>query len=117
VIDCRAALTDLFIDFFDEISLVEVLRSLDARLTVICPVDHEADSVEQLRILSHALHDRCAWIVVKNEAHCDAFKIYDGSKTRRHLLKDLLAREITMPRFYDWLVTALNEHNAPVTVA
>ena len=79
VIDCRAASTDLFIDFFDEVNLAEVLRSLDARLTVICPVNHEADSVEQLRILSDALHDRCAWVVVKNEAHSDAFKIYDGS--------------------------------------
>jgi hypothetical protein len=29
----------------------------------------------------------------------------------------LHAREITMPRMYDWLVTALNEHNTPVTVA
>jgi len=117
VIDCRAASTDLFIDFFDEVNLVEVLLSPDARLTVICPVNHEADSVEQLRILSDALHDRCAWVVVKNEAHSDTFKIYDGSKTRRYLVESLNAREITMPRMYDWLVTALNEHNTPVTVA
>jgi hypothetical protein len=117
VIDCRAASTDLFIDFFDEVNLTEVLRSLDARLTIICPVNHEADSVEQLRILAEALHDRCAWVVVKNEAHSDAFKIYDRSKTRRHLLEALHAREIAMPRLYDWLVTALNEHNTPVTVA
>jgi hypothetical protein len=67
VIDCRAASTDLFIDFFDEVNFAEVLRSLDARLTVICPVNHEADSVEQLRILSDALHDRCAWVVVKTK--------------------------------------------------
>ena len=117
VVDCRAASTDLFIDFFDEVNFAEVLRSLGARLTVICPVNHEADSVEQLRILSDALHDRCAWVVVKNEAHSDAFKIYDGSKTRRHVVDELHAREITMPRMYDWLVTALNEHNTPVTVA
>jgi hypothetical protein len=117
VIDCRAASTDLFIDFFDEVNLTEVLRSLDARLTVICPVNHEADSVEQLRILSDALHDRCAWVVVKNEAHSDAFMIYDGSKTRRHVVDVLHGREITTPRLYDWLVTALNEHNTPVTVA
>src|SRR6266853_3368318 len=30
VIDCRAASTDLFIDFFDEVGLAEVLRALDA---------------------------------------------------------------------------------------
>ena len=115
MIDCRAASTDLFIDFFDEVGLAEVLRSLDARLTVICPVNHEADSVEQLRTLSDALRDGCGWVVVKNEAHSDAFKIYDGSKTRRHVVDVLHAREISMPRMYDWLVTALNEHNTPVT--
>lgn len=117
VIDCRAASTDLFIDFFDEVGVSEVLRSLNARLTTICPVNHEADSVQQLRTLSDALHDSCAWVVVKNEAHSEAFKIYDGSKTRRHLVDELHAREITMPRMYDWLVTALNEHNASITTA
>ena len=54
---------------------------------------------------------------MKNEAHSESFKIYDGSKTRRHVVDELRAREITMPRMYDWLVTALNEHNTPVTGA
>ena len=117
VIDCRAASTDLFIDFFQEVGLAEVLRSLGARLTVVCPVNHEADSVEQLRILSDALRDGCAWVVVKNEAHSDTVKICDGSRTRRHIVDALNAREIAMPRMYDWLVTALNEHNTPVTSA
>jgi hypothetical protein len=117
VIDCRAASTDLFIDFFDEVAFADVLRSLAARLTIICPVNHEADSVEQLRILSDALRDGCDWVVVKNEAHSEAFKIYDRSKTRRHVVDDLQAREITMPRMYDWLVTALNEQNTTVTAA
>ncbi len=117
VIDCRAASTDLFIDFFDEVGLAEVLRTLDARLTVVCPVNHEADSVEQVRILSDALGDGCRWLVVKNEAHSDTFKLYENSKTRRHLLESLQAREVTMPRLYDWLVTALNEHNVTITRA
>jgi hypothetical protein len=117
VIDCRAASTDVFIDFFDEVRLAEVLRSLDARLTVICPVNHEADSVEQLRTLADALRDACGWVVVKNEAHSDAFKIYDGSKTRQHVVDTLHGREITMSRLYDWLVTALNEHNVTARTA
>ena len=117
VIDCRAASTDLFIDFFAEVGLAEVLRTLDARLTVICPVNHEADSVEQLRILSDALGNACRWVVVKNEAHSDAFKLYENSRTRRHLLDTLHAREIAMPRLHDWLVALLNEHNVPITTA
>jgi CobQ/CobB/MinD/ParA family nucleotide binding protein len=117
VIDCRAASTDLFIDFFDEVGLTEVLRTIEARLTVVCPVNHEADSVEQLRILSDALGETCAWVVVKNEAHSETFKLYENSKTRRHLLDTLHAREIAMPRLHDWLVASLNEHNVPLTDA
>jgi hypothetical protein len=117
VIDCRAASTDLFLDFFDEVALTEVLRTLDARLTLVCPVNHEADSVEQIRILTDALGDNCAWVVVKNEALSDAFKLYEASKTRRHLLDTLHAREIEMPRLHDWLVATLNEFNVPLTAA
>jgi hypothetical protein len=94
-----------------------VLRTIDARLTVVCPVNHEADSVEQLRILSDALGSSCRWVVVKNESHSDAFKLYETSKTRRHLLETLQAREISMPRLHDWLVALLNEHNVPLTAA
>lgn len=117
VVDCRAASTDLFIDFFEEVGLSEVLRTIDARLTVVCPVNHEADSVEQVRILAEALGDGCRWVIVKNEAHSDAFKLYENSKTRRHLLDGLYARELSMSRLYDWLVAALNEHNLTATAA
>jgi hypothetical protein len=117
VIDCRAASTDLFIDFFEEVGLVEVLRAIEARLTAVCPVNHEADSVEQLRILSDALGDCCRWVIVKNEAHSETFKLYDNSKTRHHLLDALQAREISMPRLHDWLVALLNEHNVSLTAA
>ncbi len=117
VVDCRAASTDLFIDFFDEVGLSEVLRAIDARLTVVCPVNHEADSVEQVRILAEALSDGCRWVIVKNEAHSDAFKLYENSKTRRHLLDVLHARELPMSRLYDWLVASLNEHNLTTTAA
>ncbi len=117
VVDCRAASTDRFLDFFDVVGLTEVLTTLSARLTMICPVNHEADSVEQVRVLADALGSQCRWVVVKNEAHSETFKLYEGSKVRRHLLDTLHAREISMLRLYDWLVAALNEHNVTATGA
>lgn len=117
VIDCRAASTDLFLDYFAEVVLSEVLSLYDAKLTLICPVNHEADSVEQARLLSDALGKQCRYLIVKNQAHSDAFDLYDGSKMRSQLVNTLGAREITMPRLYDWLVTALNRHNVTVTKA
>ena len=117
VIDCRAASTDLFLDYFAEVVLSEVLAHLDAQLTIICPVNHEADSVEQVRLLSETLGQRCRYLIVKNQAHSDVFSLYEGSKMRGPLVDKLGAREITMPRLYDWLVTSLNRHNVTVTKA
>jgi hypothetical protein len=117
VIDCRAASTDLFLDYFAEVVLSEVLSLYDAKLTLICPVNHEADSVEQARLLSDALGNQCRYVIVKNQAHSDAFELYEGSKMRSQLVNTLGAREITMPRLYDWLVTALHRHNVTVTKA
>ena len=117
IVDCRAASTDLFLDYFAEINLREVLSTLDARLTLVTPVNHEADSAEQLRLLSSRLNDACRYVVVKNQAHSEHFKIYEASKTRERIIGELQGREITMSRLHDWLVTALNDHNVPLTAA
>src|SRR5258708_36623773 len=45
VLDCRAASTDVFFDYFDEVDLVETLHDSSASLTLVVPVNHEADSV------------------------------------------------------------------------
>ena len=50
VIDCRAASTDLFLDFFDEVDFVEVLRSLNTGLTTICRVQSRS---RQRRTTAH----------------------------------------------------------------
>ncbi|MDQ3622302.1 MAG: hypothetical protein M3463_07415 [Verrucomicrobiota bacterium] len=117
VVDCRAASTDLFLDYFAEINLREVLSALDARLTILTPVNHEADSVEQLRLLSARLNGDCGYVAVKNQAHSEQFRIYEESKTRSRVIAELQGREITMSRLHDWLVTALNENNATAAAA
>jgi hypothetical protein len=86
VIDCRAASTDLFLDYFAGLGLSEVLGLYDARLTLICPVNHEADSVEQVRLLSDSLGPQCRYVVVKTQAHSEAFTLYEGSKMRGQLV-------------------------------
>ena len=117
VVDCRAASTDIFLDYFVEVGAFEILKTLDAALTVVMPVNHEADSVEQVRIITDAVGRRCRYLVVKNQAHSEHFRIYESSNARRRIMGELNGREITMPRLYDWLVTALNETNLPITAA
>jgi cellulose biosynthesis protein BcsQ len=117
VVDCRAASTDIFLDYFAEVRVFEILELLNASLTVISPVNHEADSVEQVKIIAETLNGRCRYVVVKNQAHSDHFKIYQQSKLRVRLMEELGGREIVMPKLYDWLVTSLNEANLPITEA
>jgi CobQ/CobB/MinD/ParA family nucleotide binding protein len=117
VVDCRAASTDIFLDYFAEVKVFDILRAMDARLTVISPVNHEADSIEQVKIVAEALGSRCKYVVIKNQAHSEHFTIYEKSKTRSRLIDELDAREIVMPKLYDWLVTGLNQTNLTITAA
>ena len=116
-VDCRAASTDLFLEYFSEIHVFDVLRELDTALTVIIPINHEADSVEQVKLISEALENNCRYIVVRNQVHSDQFRIFDRSKTCQRLMEELGGQELTMPKLYDWLVTRLHETGLTITRA
>jgi hypothetical protein len=117
VVDGRAASTDLVLDYFAEVSAFELLEGMGAGLTVVMPVNHEADSVTQIKLVADTLGDRCQYVIVKNQAHSEHFALYEKSRTRSRLVDELHAGELVMPRMYDWLVAALNQHNLTATTA
>jgi hypothetical protein len=117
VVDCRAASTDLFLDYFAEIDLAAVLSALGASLTLIMPVNHEMDSVDQVQRVSDQLGKACGYVVVRNAAHSDSFALFDSAEVRARLKRELGGRELMMPRMQDWLVEALNRENVTVTAA
>jgi len=86
-------------------------------MTVVSPVNHETDSVEQIRNLSERLNDRCNYLIVKNQALSERFGNYEQSKTRARLVEQLGAKEIQMPKLYDWLVADLNKRDLTITPA
>jgi hypothetical protein len=117
VMDCRAASTDLFIDYFAEIDLPAVLSALGATLTLIMPVNHESDSVDQVQRLTDQFGKDCSYVVVRNAAHSDSFALFESSEVRVQLEDALGGKEIAMTRLQDWLVEALNARNVTVTTA
>ena len=117
VVDCRAASTDLFLDFFSEVELAEVLKSLGAALTLVVPVNHELDSVDQVQRLAEQLGKTVGYVVVRNAAHSDSFALFDSAEVRVRLKSELGGREITMTRMQDWLVEALNRENVTISAA
>ena len=117
VMDCRAASTDLFTDYFAEIDLGAVLSALGAALTLIMPVNHESDSVGQVQRLTDQFGAKCNYVVVRNAAHSDSFALFEASEVRVQLKEKLGGREIAMARLHDWLVEALNAQNLTITAA
>ena len=55
VVDCRAASTRIFLNYFEETRLTDILEHLGARLTIACPVNHELDSIYQIQKLVNAI--------------------------------------------------------------
>lgn len=117
VVDCRAASTDLFINYFTEIGLSTVLAAFGAKLTLIVPVNHESDSVDQVQRLAEEFGKKCSYVVVRNASHSDSFALFDSAEVRARLKNELGGREIAMTRLQDWLVEALNAENVTVTSA
>jgi cellulose biosynthesis protein BcsQ len=117
VMDCRAASTDLFIDYFTEIDLPAVLSAMGATLTLVMPVNHESDSVDQIQRLADQFGKRCNYVVVRNAAHSESFALFESSEVRAQLKDKLGGREIAMTRMQDWLVESLNAENLTITAA
>lgn len=117
VMDCRAASTDLFIDYFTEIDLPAVLSAMGATLTLVMPVNHESDSVDQIQRLADLLGKKCNYVVVRNAAHSESFALFESSEVRAQIKDKLGGREITMTRLQDWLVESLNAENLTITAA
>jgi len=117
IVDCRAASTDVFLKYFKMIDLAAVLRLLETRLTLLMPVNHEADSLDQIQRVVEDLDGKASYLIVRNQVHGDSFTLYDRSAVRVRLLKTLGGKEITMTRMDDWLVEGLNRENLTITAA
>lgn len=117
VVDCRAASTDLFTDYFTEIDLPAVLSALNAALTLVIPVNHESDSVDQVQRLADEFGKKCNYVVIRNAAHSDSFALFESSEVRAQLKDKFDGREMSMCRLQDWLVETLNAENLTITAA
>jgi hypothetical protein len=117
VVDCRAASTDVFFSFFDEIDLSSTLKDLSAAMTLVMPINQEADSIDQLQRATEKLKNICSYVVLRNTVHSESFPLFENTVIRKRLLKDLGAKEITMTRLQPWLVEELSHQNLTISAA
>jgi len=116
VMDCRAASTDIFLDYFDEVKIFDLLKSMGASLNLIMPVNHETDSLEQIRNISERLSTNANYIIVKNEALSDR----TGSKGNCHAKAIRLAGgsvESQRPPHFGGLQKSIVRFFQPATIA
>jgi cellulose biosynthesis protein BcsQ len=117
VVDCRAASTEVFFNYFDEIDLPPTLQTLSVALTLVMPVNQEADSIDQLQRIVNKLKNTCSYLVLRNKVHNNNFTLYDRSVIRNKLQKELGAKEISMAKLQPWLVEELSHKNLTITAA
>ena len=117
IVDCRAASTDAFFNYFDEIDLPSTLKDLSAALTLIMPINQEADSLDQLNRATDKLKSGCSYVVLRNTVHSEQFPLFENTVIRKRLLKELGAKEITMSKMQPWLVEELSHKNLTITAA
>jgi cellulose biosynthesis protein BcsQ len=117
VVDCRAASSDVFFNYFDEIDLQPTLKDLSTALTLIMPINQEADSIDQLQRATDKLKNICSYLVLRNTFQSENFPFFENTVIRKRLLKDLAAREITMAKLQPWLVEELSHKNLTITAA
>ncbi len=117
VVDCRAASTRIFLDYFKQTELPTALENLDARLTIACPVNHELDSIYQIQKLASAVGDGADFLIIRNEVHGEGFELFDKSKVRQKVVNDLGAKEIVVNKMYKWLVEGLQKTKLTPTTA
>ncbi|MGO9586293.1 MAG: hypothetical protein ACLP2Y_08865 [Limisphaerales bacterium] len=117
VVDCRAASTRIFLNYFEETRLPDILNDLGARLTIACPVNHELDSIYQIQRLANAIGGEADFVIVRNEVHGEGFELFDKSKLRQKLLSELGAKEIVVRKMRKWLVEGLQKSKLTPTTA
>jgi hypothetical protein len=117
VVDCRAASTRNFLDYYKKLELPDVLKIMNTRLTIACPVNHDMDSIYQIQKLANAIGNGADFIIIRNEVHGEEFELFDKSKARHKLLNELGAKEIVVEKMEKWLVEGLQKSKLTVTAA
>jgi hypothetical protein len=61
--------------FSPKLTCRRAVRNGGAKLTLVMPVNHESDSVDQIQRLTDEFGRKCNYVVVRNAAHSDSFEI------------------------------------------
>jgi hypothetical protein len=81
VVDCRAASTDLFIDFFAEIDLPAVLSALGRKAHARHAGEPRIGQRGSSPTADRPVQRQCGYVVVRNAAHSDSFAMFESVRS------------------------------------
>lgn len=111
LVDLGARTGELIQEWCKETDLLTLKDEIGLAITVCYVLDPVKDSTALLKDVADTFESAADYVLTKNLAKGSKFAIYDESKTRKRLLKDLAAVEITMPELLADTYQAVDSQN------
>jgi len=108
VLDSRAGTSDEFLEWLRSIGVEEIQRELGCVITIVATVTSTMDTVEQLKRWTDELTHKVRWVIVRNNVNGEP-TTYDESNLRKRIRKELKGRELSLPKFLEVLMQALDK--------
>ena len=108
LMDSRAGTSDEFLEWLRSIGVEEIQKELGCAITIVVTVTSTMDTVEQLKRWTDELKNKVRWLIVRNTVAGEP-TIYDTSNLRKQILEELKGKEMTLPKFMEMLVQALDK--------
>jgi len=96
-----------FLNWIDEIALFERKEEMNLDITFIIIVDEDRDTVDQALEVANFAEDNVDYLVVKNLKNSRETTIYEDSPARKVLSQIYDAKEVTLPKMKDHLVSLI----------
>ncbi len=107
LLDSRAGTSDEMLDWLRSIGVEAIKNELHCQITIVATVTATMDTVEQLQRWSDELKDTVKWLVVSNKM-AGPTTIYDDSKLRLKITEEYQGKEMTLPKFPEFLMQTLD---------
>ncbi len=100
LVDCAARTLDRLVTWIREVDFLNLAQELDLKVTLAFVLGTEKDCVAILRDTLESFGEAVEYVVIKNQARGNDFRVYEGSKARERLIESLGGTEISLPGLF-----------------
>lgn len=116
IVDGIGGQKGVFLKWINSVALFDIAKAMDMAMTFVLIVDEDKDTVAQTKETLLTVGDAVDWLVVKNHKTVGHTDMWDGSEGRQ-IAHELGAREITLPKLTEHLISEIQRNNLPIAEA